>query len=200
MIDTNVGKLFRYDSTGAAKSFTCGTCTDNSLSLTGLDDGGSATEVAIDRSGGPADGDIYVAEGINDVVDVFSNNGAVVGTLDGSTTPNDFYSEACGVAVDQSTGDLYVGDYGTSVWRYTPSSGHLTNADYDAGITTSFNPCQVAANNGKVYAANWDSGGPVNRYKASDFAPGAPAALRHPDRRHRHRAFNRSSKRRPLRR
>ena len=139
-------------------------------------DGGSATEVAIDRSGGPADGDIYVAEGINDVVDVFSNNGAVVGTLDGSTTPNDFYSEACGVAVDQSTGDLYVGDYGTSVWRYTPSSGHLTNADYDAGITTSFNPCQVAANNGKVYAANWDSGGPVNRYKASDFAPGAPAA------------------------
>ena len=168
--DTFAGKVFRYTASGVPDDFTCGTCSSNALSGMGFDGGGAAVEVAIDRSGGPANGDIYVAAGIDDVVYVFANDGTPLGTLDGSTTANDFYSEACGVAVDQSNGNVYVGDYGTSVWRYTPSGGHVTNANYSGGITTAFNPCQVAADRGHVYAVDWDNSGPAVRYSASSFA------------------------------
>ena len=168
--DTFAGKVFRYTASGLPDDFTCGTCSSNALSGMGFDGGGTAVEVAIDRSGGPANGDIYVAAGIDDVVYVFANDGTPLGTLDGSTTPNNFYSEACGVAVDQSNGNVYVGDYGTSVWRYTPSGGHVTNANYSGGITTAFNPCQVAADRGHVYAVDWTNSGPAVRYSASSFA------------------------------
>ncbi len=172
----NDGKVFRFDSTGAAKDFTAGPDAGSNV-LTGFafDTGPSAAGVAIDRSGGSADGDVYVASLAG--VSVFGNDGAPHGTLDGSTTPNTAYSESCGVGVDQSNGDVYVGDYGVGIWRYSPSTGHVTNADYSGGIDTSasYAPCQVAADSGKVYAAEWTgAGGPLHRYSASAFALGTP--------------------------
>ncbi len=174
-VNTAAGTVARFDSTGAAKNFTAGADTGTNT-LTGFSfDGPSATEVAIDRSGGLTDGDIYVTDSFGAGIKVFNNDGSAAATLNGSSTPNSAYSEACGVAVNQSNGDVYVGDYGARVWRYSPSGADVAEADYSGGINPGFNPCQVAADAGDVYAAGFDSTGPLRRYAASDFAAGPGA-------------------------
>ncbi len=176
-VDTTNNTIHRYNSTGAAKNFTCGTCSGNTLTGFSFDAGPGAVEVAIDRSGGPANGDIYVADGYNGVagtIDVFSNSGAPLGTLDGSGTPNHGYTEPCGVAVDQSNGDVYVGDYSGNVWRYS-AAATPAESNYSGGIMTDTTPCGVAADNGNVYAGDTYAGGTViEQYSASDFALGTP--------------------------
>jgi hypothetical protein len=166
--------LHRYDSSGTPKNFTAGPDAGTNT-LTGLSfDEPSAAQVAIDNSGGPSDGDIYVAEFGG--VAIFSNSGEPIGLLNGSGNFYGNFGEACGVAVDQANGDLYIGDFGSSVWRYRPSGGTLAEADFSGGITTSESSCAVAADQGKVYAASW-SEGPVSRYAASDFVSGQPPAV-----------------------
>jgi hypothetical protein len=169
------GKIFRFDAAGAPKNFTATGTNVTTLTGGGVDAGPSAAQIAIDNSGGPADGNIYVTT-LNAsfawTVAVYDKDGDLVGELDGSTTPNAAYGETCGVAVDQANGNVYVGDFSGNVWRYTPSGATVTNADYSGGIaTTGISPCSVAADSGKLYAAGWSTG-PVNRYAASDFATG----------------------------
>ena len=55
------------------------------------------------------------------------------------------FAAPCGVAVDQSTGNVYVGDFGGFVWRYTPSGGSIAETDASGGITTPTATCNVAA-------------------------------------------------------
>ena len=166
-------RLSRFDSSGSPKNFAA----TGTNFLTGLGtDVFSANEVAIDRSGGPADGDIYLTTFAG--IKVYDNDGHLLTTLDGSGTPVGSYNESCGVAVDQSNGNVYVGDYSGNVWRYSPSGATPTEGDYSGGITTPFNPCQVAADSGHVYAADYDNSGPVKRFSASDFAMADPALAR----------------------
>src|SRR5262249_3056954 len=110
-------------------------------------------------------------------VKVFASDGTPVGTIIGTGNAAVGFNEPCGVAVDQSNGDLYIGDYGARVWRYTPSGAGVSESDYSGGINPGFNPCQVAADAGNVWAADWDNGGPVKRFSASDFAitPSSPS-------------------------
>ncbi len=174
------GQVFRYDSTGAPKNFSA--TGDNSLGNFLSDSTQGASQVAVDNSGGANDGDIYVTALNNSTfiwqITIFDNDGNKIGALDGSTTPNAGFNQTCGVAVDQSNGNLYVGDWGGNVWRYTPSGGTLTDADYSGGIATGNNPCSVAADSGKVYAAaSYGAAGPAKRYAASDFTLGSPPSV-----------------------
>ena len=172
------GKIVRYDAAGNPKDFTAGPAAGtNKLALPGYSAGPSETEVAVDSSGGPTDGDIYVTVRNSSsewAIAVFANDGTPLGDITGADTPNGSFSKACGVAVNQSNGDLYVGD-SAGVWRYSPSGGTITSADYSGGIDPAgLNPCNVAADSGNVYAAGSPSGSPVKRFAASEFATGTP--------------------------
>ena len=69
-----------------------------------------------------------------------------------------------------STSGAYEG-----VWRYSPSGGTITSADYSGGIDPAgLNTCNVAADSGSVYAAGWPGGSPVKVFDASEFATGTP--------------------------
>jgi hypothetical protein len=199
-------EVLRFDADGNPKNFTAGPdAGTNALSGDSFFEDGDPqiaidnSNIAIDNSGGPADGNIYASgiatklvidpdtgepvidpdtgEPVVDpdteapVIAVYANDGAPLGTLDGSPTSK--YTQACGIAVDQSNGDLYVGDTSGRFWRYSPSAATVTNADYSGGITTpGATPCNLAADAGTVYAIS-SGGGAVSRYVASSFALGA---------------------------
>jgi hypothetical protein len=129
-------------------------------------------EAAVDAAtGSSARGDIYVAgySGLS----VFSGEGEPLGTLTGAATPASSFEESCGVAVDQSTGDVYVAYYGNGIIRYTPTAGAPTEASYSGGISTTINPCQISANNGTIYASPYGSG-PLRSYQSSEFTTATP--------------------------
>jgi hypothetical protein len=186
VIDNSNGVVRRYDAAGAAKNFTAGPDSGtNTL-------GGSSPfsfpsfapafgAVAVDRSGGLSDGNIYVLDfgpSFTGEVHVFSNDGTPLTTLTGSGTPAGAFAFGCGLGVDQSTGDLYVGDdndftHGL-VYRYSPSSGTVAEGDYSGGIAAPGPLCGVAAAQGHVYTADPFSSFEVRSYAASDFATGPP--------------------------
>ncbi len=123
-----------------------------------------ANQVAIDSSGGATNGDVYVTDSRNSVVDVFSSAGVYLGQLDGSGAPQ--LGELCGVAVGPS-GSVYVGDYeGNAVEKYLPSANPVKNSDFVSQISGVPTPCQVAVDSaGNVYAASWE--GAVRKYNSS---------------------------------
>ena len=159
-------KVFRFDSAGAPHNFTTGPGAGTNGLPVSLSPGGSETQVAVDNSSGPLTGDVYVAS-YGSPIKIFAPNGSPLGSL---TTPG---GEACGVAVDQSTGTVYVGEYAGELLSYMPNSpsGTLNNSDYTVrGIkATGIEPCNVAADGaGHVYASSWPEG-PLMRYATSSF-------------------------------
>ena len=169
--------VHRYTPAGTPDNFTAGPNIGTNT-LTGIDflNIGEG-QVAIDNSGGPADGRIYVADAGNKVVKIFATDGSPLGSLTGSGTPAGLFGSAVGVAVNQATGDLYIADPSNRIWRYTPSGATVAESDYSGGIDPGFGPGQLAADSGHVYATNVASaisGGNLIRFRASDFATGAP--------------------------
>jgi len=165
--EESAGRLSRYTAAGAPQNFTEGPG-EGTNKIGGLSFVESAPEVAIDNSGGLLDGNIYVTNYPN--VSIFSPSGKALGQLSG-------FGEVCGVAVDQSNGDVYVGDYNNRVWRFTPSAATepISNSNYTVtGISASIEPCAVAADNGNVYAATWFTG-PVRQFSADSFEAGFPS-------------------------
>jgi hypothetical protein len=176
-LDPGAGTLDRFTASGAPDNFTAGpdagTNTITGLPLASTDLG--LAQVAIDRSGGPADGNIYITDGSGSAVRVYSNDGTLRTTLNGSGTSAGAYGFACGVAVDQANGDVYVGDFvGQAVWRYSPSAATPSESDYSGGIATATTPCGVAAAQGKVYAGDTYDHTDIERFNAADFATGPP--------------------------
>jgi IPT/TIG domain/Divergent InlB B-repeat domain len=164
-----IGSVSRYDSSGAPKNFTCEGCSGNTLSGFFLVPG--AGQVAVDSNSGR----IYITAPFSLLVEVFDNTGEHLATLDGTGTPNHTFAVfPCGVAVDQSTGDVYVGDYGGFVWRYTPSGGDIEESDYSGAVATPMPTCNVAAAQGVVYASNSLELGDVRAYADADFADTEP--------------------------
>jgi hypothetical protein len=173
-IDTAEGTVSRFDSTGAPKDFTAGPDAGTNT-LHGppfFFPGPQAVQVAVDKTSGR----IYVTSFSE--VDVYDQTGVQVATLNGASTPNGAYGGACGVAVDQSTGNVYVGDINDFtngiVWRYTPSGGSIAEADYSGAVKAPMPVCNVAAAQGVVYASNSFESGEVRAFQDSDFAMGAP--------------------------
>jgi hypothetical protein len=165
------GSVDRYTSAGAPHNFPFLGATNK---LTGQSLGGTAEgQIAVDNApGSPFQGDFYVTTN-GGSVRLYSNTGEKLGELTG-------FGEACGVAVDESNGAVYVGDYSSpGMWRFLPTSGTtpVTNANYSAktGLHTSgMEPCQVGADSsGQAYATNW-SNGPTQAFPASHFAVAPP--------------------------
>jgi sugar lactone lactonase YvrE len=179
-IDTAGDTVLRFDSSGAAKNFTAGPgAGTNALPGLNFEEFASLAEVAVDNSGGPSDGNIYVTQSTSAQVKVFASDGEPLGSLNGSGTPNGGFGEDCGVAVDQANGDVYIASYENRVWRYSPSGATVVEGDYSGGIATSINPCQLALASGSIYVHNWKETapigtGPLKKYATSEFATGAP--------------------------
>ena len=172
---SGTGKYARFDSSGSPHNFTAGPgAGTNSISGAGSIGETAETAIGVDNApGSPFNGDFYAKE-YTGAIAVFKPDGEKLGALTG-------FSGACGLAVDQSNGDVYIGDYGTGeVRRFTPISNStpVTNANYTetaiipAGVAE---PCQVAADtSGHVYVSAWPSG-PLYRFEASAFAAPAPS-------------------------
>jgi hypothetical protein len=161
----------RYTSAGAPHNFTAGpNAGSNELTGQYLGFGGEG-EIAVDNApGSPLSGSLYIASAIG--VRVFDDTGEQLGELSG-------FGESCGVAVDQSNGTVYVGDYPNHVWRFEPISGAtpVENANYvKTGITTEeLALCPVGTDSaGHVFAMGY-GGGPLKAYEESQFEAAAPA-------------------------
>jgi sugar lactone lactonase YvrE len=162
----------RYNSAGQPDNFTAGPdAGTNELTGQSLGFGGEG-EIAVDSApSSPLKGALYVTSN-GGTVSVYAQSGEQLGELTG-------FSEACGVAVDQSNGAVYVGDYGEdAVWRFEPTSGStpVSNGNYvKTGITTeNVFPCPVGADSsGHAFAIGY-GGGPLVEYDASEFEAAAP--------------------------
>ncbi len=164
----------RYTSAGSPHKFTAGPgASTNSLpgqSLGGTGENGVSVDSHV---GSPFEGDLYVTSN-SSTLSVYADSGAFVGTING-------FGEACGSAVDQSTGDVYVADYQQGLWRLHPVSNSEPNFDNNYERTrirtnapppgvSSLRPCQVAADAGDVFGSAWNVG-PLVSYQSSQFAP-----------------------------
>ncbi|HEX3242834.1 MAG TPA: hypothetical protein VHQ97_07115 [Solirubrobacterales bacterium] len=165
----------RYTAAGAAKNFTEGpNAGTNELTGQGFSTEG-AGQIAVDSSGGLMNGNLYTTNVSGGKVNVYSNTGALLGELTGLSAP-------CGIAVENSTGALYVSEASAQrISRYLPTSAPsptVSNANYSAkaikvegGVA-----CQLAADNaGHVYSTGFETGR-VKKYEASEFE--ATAQLR----------------------
>jgi hypothetical protein len=97
-------------------------------------------QVAVDNTGGPADGYIYVTQLNARLVDVFASDGHYVGQL--TEAGGRAFSRACGVGVD-GAGNVYVGSR-SEVHKFTPSAGAPSTWANPANLATT-KVCTVAA-------------------------------------------------------
>ena len=197
-------KVRRFDSSGTPKNFTAGPdAGTNTLTSFYADTFASGpTAVAVDNSGGPLDGTVYVADGDQfgeppnpAVIKAFARSGAPLGEIteagaeptgpereaDPHAPSNRLY-EPCALAVDQASGSLYVAENRGSqseghIWRYVPSSpsGTIDRADYALTGVTAGGRCGLAADSGRVYATNdLFQTNALERYQAADFTAEFP--------------------------
>jgi hypothetical protein len=165
------GQIARYTSAGAASNFAV-PGGSNTITQSGLGGAGEA-QIAVDNApGSPFNGAFYVRNG-GEAVAVYASTGEKLGELTG-------FGEVCGVAVDQSSGALYVGDYALGrVRRFVPTSATTpvskTNYAAETSVRTAgLAPCPVAVDKaGHVYASGYGSG-PVRVFSAAHFAASPP--------------------------
>ena len=101
-----------------------------------------ATQVAVDESGGSTDGDIYVTQIGDHLVDIFAPSGEFKGQIseyeEGGAKA---LENVCGVTVDPS-GNVYVADFSTGIHKYDPAGNNIAN------FSTVPLPCTLAAGAG----------------------------------------------------
>jgi hypothetical protein len=130
--------------------------------------------IAVDHSGGPTDGYIYLAEPFDSVtgaahsIRVFDSAGIYQGELD----PTLAGGAPCGVAVNQSNGAVYVGTFYTAdVYRYDAPTGDPADARPNAKLLNVGTLCQNAVDStGAIYV--FQNG--VTKYDASQFGLESP--------------------------
>jgi hypothetical protein len=108
-------------------------------------------QIAIDNSGGPNDGNIYVPQARvgpleEHVVNIFGEDGTFLGQLTESS--EGAFTEPCGVAVDPS-GSLYVGDFSGQIHKYEPAASPPVNGDSSDNFPFAGN-CTLAAGAGST--------------------------------------------------
>jgi Tol biopolymer transport system component len=119
-------------------------------SFTANASGAQEVQVAVDNSGGAANGDIYVTQtaATPPLIDIFAADGHYLGQLTkaGATS----FGETCGVTVDEA-GSAYLGDFTNQTVRKFVSQGAPHNPLVNTDNTANFNiagegkPCTLAA-------------------------------------------------------
>jgi hypothetical protein len=155
---TGVVDKFNADGTYAGVQITGASTPQGSFSLTYV------SGVAVDDSGGVTDGDVYVADTYDGVVDRFSSSGAYLCQITGAATPSASECNGAagsdtpagsitpaGVAVD-SSGDVYVADRANDVVdEFGPSGNYVTQIS-NPNITS---PGTIALDpSGNLYVTN----------------------------------------------
>jgi hypothetical protein len=154
------GSITRYNSTGSPAPFSELLGSNQIDGLGGADKvepppeglhfgtNAKLVQVAVDESGGASDGDVYVTQFADHLVDIFSESGEFLGQLteykDGVPKP---LGQVCGVAVDGG-GNVYVADAASGIHKYDPAGDPVTNADSVANFTGVEAPCTLAAGAG----------------------------------------------------
>ena len=158
------GEVSRWKPDGTPDNFTALGST-NKLSGQNFANPGEG-QIAVDSSSSLFKGDLYVTTN-GGSVNVFSEDGTQVGELNG-------FGEACGVAVDQSNGDVYVGSYFSEVTRFRPISATppVSNTNYQTktGIESPNGLCNIDASaEGHVYTWPYE-GGAIKQFSSGAFA------------------------------
>lgn len=134
--DTNNARVEQFDGTGSfvrmwgwgvadgASSFeACTSACHAGIPGAGVGQLDHPMSVAVDSSSGPSQGDIYVGDSVNKVVEKFSSSGSPLATIAGPSAGTPFAAIA-GVAVDAS-GSLWVAEQSTGIVYELDSSGTL---------------------------------------------------------------------------
>ena len=175
VIDVAGGAVLKFDASGNPVNFSAlGTNVLDGASGVDLTphgafafDSPSAAQVAVDNSGGPADGYLYVAN-LSGALDVFDSTGTFVGEIDGSAASPQSGGELCGVATDPA-GDVYASYFNGHVDEYTPTDAIPANDTFVGQLEHVGHPCNVAADGvGDVYVSGWP-GGPLTKYDSSQL-------------------------------
>jgi hypothetical protein len=174
IMDSEENTISRYNSDGTPDNFSA--LGGNVINGQGVGDetpqgglffsGRLESQVAVDSSGGVTDGDIYVTQGFPNVINIFSETGEYLGQLSASSEGP--FSEACGVAVD-SSGGVYVGDYGGGIHKFVPVANPPLDSDNTANFSSVTTPCALAAGAGPsagfLFAAQYN--GPISKIDSS---------------------------------
>ena len=163
----------RYTSSGTPHDFSASAGYIEGNKLTGQAVGfTNEGDVAVDNApGSPLSGDFYVSQA-GGSVSIFANTGEQLGELNG-------FNYACGVAVDQSDGTVYVGDYEEqTIWRFEPTSGAtpVSNANYvkTGVVAEGLYLCPVGTDSsGHVFAMGY-FGGELREFDESEFEAAPP--------------------------
>jgi hypothetical protein len=140
-------------------------------------EGAPATaEVAVDSSAGPTHGDIYVADMLHQVVDIFGSDGKYLGQLTGPVGGvGENLGDPCGVAVD-SIGNVYVAKYAGHIYKFTPHVNPVADKDYVSTLQAETCNVEVDAA-GNVYAKTNGYNGSEVEYAASQFGVESPVSI-----------------------
>ncbi len=161
VVDVGTDSVYKFDSAGDPVSFSAsglpyvsgnqltGTPTEPFLFEPTLG-GGAATQVAVDSSGGPTSGDIYVTNSLYGGVEIFGSDGTWLGSIGE-------HFNSCGVTVAPN-GDVYAasllgfGEFGAG--KFVPHANPVTGDDLVAvdGSHAVYVPCNLAVDSsGDVY-------------------------------------------------
>ncbi len=187
VVDDAAQVVRRFDSEGKPAAFLAAEPYVRENELTGtptgpfrFDTAPSTVELAVDDSGSPANGDLYVTDSDNGRVEVFGSSGSYLGEVNLSLALPESGGEPCGVAVD-TAGNVYVA-FSTSpghIDRYTPVDGNPADDVFSeqverVGESVGGEVCQIAVDKaGDAYADRWSSG-PLFEFTPTEFGEVAP--------------------------
>jgi hypothetical protein len=133
--------------------------------------GQSLTGIAVDESGGPTDGDIYVNQFAAGAIDVFSPEGRYLGDL--TVAGGQPIENPCGVAVD-ATGAVYVAD-SNAIHKYVPTANPPVNADDVANLPlpkgtdpegeSAYSFCAISLGDGAIFGSTNGGNAGEHAYK-----------------------------------
>lgn len=151
----------RFDATGKPASFTASEPYVEGSRLTGTSSG--PFELPQGVAVNEATGEIYVSDGGRQVVDVFSASGTYLSQLTGtppSAPVSGSFQDPAGLAVDQTTGDLYVTDPRSGVVDVFNASGEYVS-QFGSGLLGGAYGESIAVNDATGVAYVGDSGADV---------------------------------------
>jgi hypothetical protein len=168
VIDGEAGTVSRYNSDGTPVDFSAlgtnvidGVGAGDETPEGGLsfEEDGSLVQVAVDNSGGVTDGNIYVTQYEQGVVDIFAADGTYLSQLTGSNAGA--FEWPVGVTAD-SDGSVYVSDFKAgTIHKFVPSSNPPSNSDNTANFAFSGRPANIAAGagptDGSLFAVDFDA-------------------------------------------